>query len=328
VPPQVQQALRSSGEPLDQGTRGLMEARFGHDFSHVRVHADARAAASARAVQALAWTLGHDVVFAAGHYAPTTVEGRKLLAHELTHVLQQSTGPRPTRGPATVSSPHDPDERQADRVAETVASRDGRWRPQPISVQASTAAPHLQRQSASPAAPQPFKTVTVAGVKLRGATHSRGHDIQRANTIFAPARVRFRLHRVDATNAESDSWLGGDTDLAISSSCTPTAEEVSAYTGAGATYHLSGRVRAFFVRSMSGASFDASSFHAGCGSATDEMVEVSNMAGGRELAHEFGHLLLNEGNSAHSPDTSNLMADPDPGTQLTPAQRATIYANA
>jgi hypothetical protein len=69
-----------------------MESRFGHGFSHVRVHTDARAAESARAVNALAYTVGRDVVFGSGHYGPASAEGRKLLAHELTHVLQQGAG--------------------------------------------------------------------------------------------------------------------------------------------------------------------------------------------------------------------------------------------
>ncbi len=66
-----------------------MEPRFGHDFSQVRIHTDERAAETARAVNALAYTVGRDVVFGAGQYAPQTDEGRRLLAHELTHVVQQ-----------------------------------------------------------------------------------------------------------------------------------------------------------------------------------------------------------------------------------------------
>jgi outer membrane protein OmpA-like peptidoglycan-associated protein len=89
VPPVVHQALHSPGRPLDPPTRAFFEPRFGHDFSKVRVHADALAAESARAVGALAYTLGPDVVFGAGQYAPTTDAGRSLIAHELTHVVQQ-----------------------------------------------------------------------------------------------------------------------------------------------------------------------------------------------------------------------------------------------
>ncbi len=89
VPPVVHDVLRSPGRPLDPATRAFFEPRFGHDFSAVRIHTDARAAESARAVDALAYTVGRDVVFGAGQYAPGTGEGRRLLAHELTHVVQQ-----------------------------------------------------------------------------------------------------------------------------------------------------------------------------------------------------------------------------------------------
>jgi hypothetical protein len=83
------EVLGSPGQPLDADTRFFFESRFGHDFSRVTVHADSRAAESARAVNALAYTVGHDIVFGAGEYAPGTATGRKLLAHELTHVVQQ-----------------------------------------------------------------------------------------------------------------------------------------------------------------------------------------------------------------------------------------------
>jgi hypothetical protein len=89
MPSVVHEVLRSSGQPLDIGTRSFMEPRFGHDFSNVRVHTDTRAAESARAVNALAYTVGSDVVFRPGQYAPATSEGRKLIAHELAHVVQQ-----------------------------------------------------------------------------------------------------------------------------------------------------------------------------------------------------------------------------------------------
>ena len=90
VPPIVHDVLRSSGQPLASATRSQMEARFGHDFKHVRVHADARAAESAQALTARAYTAGSDIVFGAGQYAPHTERGTRLLAHELTHVVQQA----------------------------------------------------------------------------------------------------------------------------------------------------------------------------------------------------------------------------------------------
>ena len=89
APAVVKDALRSPGEPLDRSTRALMEQRFGHDFSQVRVHTDARASDSADAVNARAYTVGHHVAFGPHEYAPRSVEGQRLLAHELTHVVQQ-----------------------------------------------------------------------------------------------------------------------------------------------------------------------------------------------------------------------------------------------
>jgi len=82
--------LRSSGQPLDTQTRSFFEFRLGYDFSDVRVHTDGKAAESACAVDALAYTVGKDIVFKERKYAPETVTGRQLLAHELTHVVQQS----------------------------------------------------------------------------------------------------------------------------------------------------------------------------------------------------------------------------------------------
>ncbi len=90
APPIVGEVLRSPGHPLDGDTRAFMEPRFGHDFSRVRVHSDPAAGQSARDVNANAYTVGHHVVFDSGRFAPGTHDGRRLIAHELTHVVQQS----------------------------------------------------------------------------------------------------------------------------------------------------------------------------------------------------------------------------------------------
>lgn len=90
LPPVVDEALRSPAQALDPRASRFFGPRFGHDFAGVRVHADARAAESARALNARAYTVGRDVVFARGEYQPATPGGRRLLAHELAHVVQQS----------------------------------------------------------------------------------------------------------------------------------------------------------------------------------------------------------------------------------------------
>jgi hypothetical protein len=98
APPSVDDTVASPGRPLDATLRRDMEQRFGHDFSRVRVHSDAAAGQSAREVNARSYTVGSDIVFDHGEFNPATISGRKLLAHELTHVVQQERG-------ATQSSP-------------------------------------------------------------------------------------------------------------------------------------------------------------------------------------------------------------------------------
>lgn len=92
APPIVLDVLRSPGRPLEPTTRAFMEPRFGHDFSRVRVHSDAVAEQSARDMSARAYTVGQHIAFGSGQFAPGTHEGQRLLAHELTHVVQQSGG--------------------------------------------------------------------------------------------------------------------------------------------------------------------------------------------------------------------------------------------
>jgi outer membrane protein OmpA-like peptidoglycan-associated protein len=90
APPSVANVLSSSGEPLAESVRSELEPRFDYDFSGVRIHRDALAAASAAEVKALAYTVGTDIAFAAGQYAPETSAGRRVIAHELAHVVQQA----------------------------------------------------------------------------------------------------------------------------------------------------------------------------------------------------------------------------------------------
>ncbi len=101
APPSVQEVLGSPGRPLDAATRSFMEPRLQRDFSAVRVHTDGAAGQSARELSANAYTVGENIVFGAGRFAPDTSEGRHLIAHELTHVIQQGGGgPLVQRAPA------------------------------------------------------------------------------------------------------------------------------------------------------------------------------------------------------------------------------------
>ncbi|HWO02500.1 MAG TPA: DUF4157 domain-containing protein [Blastocatellia bacterium] len=92
VPPIVHEVLRSPGQPLDPASRLFMEPRFGYDFSNLRLHTDVKAGESAQAIGAAAYTVGNNLVFGAGEFNPRNGEGRRLIAHELTHVVQQSNG--------------------------------------------------------------------------------------------------------------------------------------------------------------------------------------------------------------------------------------------
>jgi len=146
VPPIVHEVLRSSGQPLDATTRNFFEPRFGQDFTHVRVHNDTRASESACAVNALAYTVGRNIVFAAGQYAPTTSDGRRTLAHELTHVAQQNeVASQPSLG---VGQADDSYEQEADKIAARV--NDQPKHDQSVAVGLWQRQPRLQRLGANP----------------------------------------------------------------------------------------------------------------------------------------------------------------------------------
>src|SRR2546426_8414937 len=113
------------GSPIDRETRGFMESRLGADFSDVRVHTDGKATESARSVQAYAYTVGNDVVFQSDKFAPDSDSGQRMLAHELTHVVQQRSGPvagTPAPGGIQISHPSDRFEQAAESSADRVMS--------------------------------------------------------------------------------------------------------------------------------------------------------------------------------------------------------------
>jgi len=119
----VLDVVGSGGSPLDGGVRAEMESSFGHDFGDVRIHTDSAASASATSVHAQAYTVGNDIVFGEGRYAPETDAGRQSLAHELAHVVQQRSGPvdgTPAAGGVALSHPSDSFEQAAEGTAAEV----------------------------------------------------------------------------------------------------------------------------------------------------------------------------------------------------------------
>ena len=119
--------MKGGGQPLSPSLRAFYEPRFGHDFSRVRVHHDARAADSARGVNAQAFTVGHHIVFGAGRYAAETEQGRRLIAHELTHTIQQM-GPRlSTPAPVPMVQRQQPATRPVAPPPLPAGTQDDRW---------------------------------------------------------------------------------------------------------------------------------------------------------------------------------------------------------
>jgi hypothetical protein len=124
VPRVVSDVLRSPGHPLDSASRDFFEPHFGCDFSDVRIHTGSEAAASARSIHAHAYTAGSHIAFDSGQYSPDTPSGRSLMAHELTHVVQQNRGASPPMngtGPY-FSHPSDWSEREATRVSQAIVN--------------------------------------------------------------------------------------------------------------------------------------------------------------------------------------------------------------
>ncbi len=144
----VHDVIKSGGRPLEPDVREDMEARLGHDFSDVRVHDDTAAAASATAVNAHAYTVGPNVVFQRDKYDPSTQDGKTTLAHELTHVVQQRSGPvegTSAPGGIKISNPSDRYERDAAANAERVMSAPAA----PVQTAAvSATGPSVQRHAA------------------------------------------------------------------------------------------------------------------------------------------------------------------------------------
>lgn len=141
---------KGGGSPLDESTRNSMESRFGQDFGDVRVHTDAKASASAEAVGANAYTVGSDVVFRSGHFDAASPTGQRTIAHELSHVVQQRSGPvdgTDAPGGIRLSDPGDRFERAADETANHLMSGS-----ESASSSTASAGPSVQLEEADDAA--------------------------------------------------------------------------------------------------------------------------------------------------------------------------------
>jgi hypothetical protein len=208
VPPIVHDVLRSPGQPLDAETRSFMEPRFGHDFSNVRVHTDGKASESARAVNALAYTVGRNVVFGTNRYALGTSEGRRLLAHEMTHVLQQQ-GSSDLQAQLSVGPANDQFEREADSVATRVLQGEHAGTHREL----SATTPTLQRDLATPppavpAAAQPDLTPTQiqAAIAFNRARYNTANTRLIQNLLGGPVTGIWTEENIEAIAATQEEY--------------------------------------------------------------------------------------------------------------------------
>jgi hypothetical protein len=242
IPAIVNKALDGPGQLIEPTVRTYMESRFGHDFSRVRIHSDATANRSAQAIHASAYTVGDNVVFGANQYRPHSQEGRGLLAHELTHVIQQGAARVSSGVPA--GSPSDIAEHEAERLGEAAVQGDGLLRPKvsrPVSLMLQPADLQSIPLKERKAIQVSTMSVTVPGERIDaffklmpsgnpgekrsvGATNSFSTNI--------PAALQTGLASVGA-------WIQGDTNALPLDSSIEVDLDLSSHGGAKSTYRFS-----------------------------------------------------------------------------------------
>jgi len=343
--PQAIQAQLGSGHPLDSGVKSRMETAFGHDFSRVRVHADAESARLAASLNARAFTIGPEIAFEAGEYQPGTLVGDALLAHELAHVVQQggavsSAGPLPEGGTEYNGLEEDADNSAVGVVASLWGGAKGM-----LANISKNAMPSLRSGLSLQRCPKKKETcaegdksISVDLVKLRGSGRTPATDLAEANKIYKKCCVQFTTGQ-DKTvpNDKSDAWLGGDTELKWGDTCGGVdAEEKAMFNGATSEYTLSSRMRIFYVATINPTTALGYSTPPYC-AVGDEAPYINHavipdVALSDTLAHELGHILLNSGKHEgidNPSDKNNLMFSPGrTASDLDDSQCKIIYNNA
>ncbi|HAX86468.1 MAG TPA: hypothetical protein DCY91_09400 [Cyanobacteria bacterium UBA11370] len=391
------QRLHDSGQPLPRSVRSFFEPRFGYDFSQVRVHTDAKAAKVAQAINARAFTLGQDVVFGLGQYAPGTLAGQQLLAHELVHTLQQTGESLTAVIQRTIGDGHDltAEHLAGDEVLEAVYDEEqllqigsrgtavlklqqalidaGLSLPQfgvdgIFGAETKAAVEDFQRASglgddevdgivgpitmgwldqrfADRPAPtgsgegptsgcSTTKTATIDIVSLHGSNRDAIADLEFANTVFNQCCVRFVLGTgASATEAQTRTWLGGDTDLQRIHSCSDAhQEERDLRENVTVEFGLNSRYKVFYIESMT-PRLNGVNFSPDCSSGDrapfNRHLYISNSANRRTLAHEIGHIPISglSDHTTHGGGPDNLMIPNGPGSKLTAAQCTEVFNN-
>jgi hypothetical protein len=321
--PQAIQSRLGAGSGLDSSVRARMESGFGRDFSHVRVHTDAKAAELSAGMNARAFTIGHDVAFSGGEYRPGTLIGDALIAHELAHVVQQSGGGASV---ATMQTEGEINglERDADRsAASALATIWGGAKGAPANI-LSGAVPRLRsglrvsrcrsqsvNQGANPCTTSttpatPAKSITVRHSHLWGGDTSAAFTTQLtyASTVYGIAGITFAAgndENIDETPTKDAGLLGPNALLNDSG----TNPQKSSYTGEEralmAHNETSGEVTAYYLKGV-----ENTPNLGGRAFLQDDAVILMPAQMTRTLAHELGHIL---GGAGHPPNNDNIMAD-------------------
>ena len=210
ITPEFEAATRSlegRGQPLPEGVRSTFESSLGRDFRDVRIHSGPEANESSRAVGALAYTMGRNIVFAQGQFAPDTAPGRKLLAHELAHVLQQSS--IPLGAPRVIGRGEGRPERQDEAATDFQASSSGlAAKVGPLGTsKLALSSPYLQRQPAPPTVTpaddkQVQKYIDDALQKKGGDTYEAWSYVQGQRNTEDPETHKSRCGDVSLAYAE------------------------------------------------------------------------------------------------------------------------------
>jgi outer membrane protein OmpA-like peptidoglycan-associated protein len=187
APSLVRQLVSSPGAPLSTEARAYFEPRFGFDFSRVRVHADSTAAAAARKMDAAAYTVGQHIAFDSGRYEMNSGRGRRLLAHELAHTVQQSGAPQ--AGELRMGARGDASEKEADRASSAVLSRGpvAVHARSPLSVQCQPNQPDLPEldpaKGASPLVASAIGSMTIDRFETGKSDIPAAHKAELARTV-------------------------------------------------------------------------------------------------------------------------------------------------
>jgi hypothetical protein len=315
VPAEVAETLRSPGRPLAADARAFFEPRLGEDLGGVRVHTDDKASRSARAVDALAYTVGRNIVFDAGRYAPATTAGRCLLAHELTHVLQQrgaAPGLQRQATPGTsVYSEHISD-------FSTNTGEPGVWSghmrreertPEGALIHTGMAPVRYDENACSVAVPM---TVSFRNATLADVQNCRPHWDQPAPTRL-PANVdsgrfqRIREEYLRSLNQDLNGWYAVRFEGCERNPChgreMPIEVRVTEVSGgARADYEVA-------IANLEGRScVDDANYVAGGATPATVLLYASGLDSGT-MSHEGGHMALGHGDEYHDPEQPGVRSE-------------------